>query len=189
MIALALVHHPVRDGKGATIASALTNIDVHDIARTGRTYGAARLFVVTPIDAQRELVDRIRGHWVDGAGKKRIPARARAIERVRPVADLEEAIAAFAEIAGQRPRVWATAANARGRTVFSFAEAREALGSADDRVPTLLVFGTAHGLADEALDICDGLLAPIDGLDDEFNHLSVRSAVAIILDRLLGPSR
>lgn len=182
MIGLALVHYPVRDGKGATISSAITNIDVHDIARTGRTYGSARLFVVSPIDAQRELVQRIRGHWVEGAGKDRIPARKKALERVAPVASLEDAIAAFGELAGRRPRVWATAADPRGRETIAFADARSTL--ADE--PTLLVFGTAHGLADPALDGADGLLAPIDGLDDEFNHLSVRSAVAIILDRLLG---
>lgn len=182
MIALALVHYPVRDGKGETIASAITNIDVHDIARTGRTYGSARFFLVSPVDAQRELVRGILHHWVEGAGGERIPARKKALERVAPVRDLEAAIAAFAELVGQRPRVWATAADPRGRETIAFEEARASLGDE----PTLLVFGTAHGLADAALDAADGLLAPIDGLDDEFNHLSVRSAVAIILDRLLA---
>jgi len=182
VIALALVHHPVLDGKGQTISSAITNIDVHDIARTGRTYGAARLFIVSPIDAQRELVRRIRGHWVEGAGKDRIPARKKALERVAPVTDLAEAVDGFTALAGRTPRVWATAANPRGRSTIAFAEARETLIAE----PTLLVFGTAHGLADPVLDEADGILAPIEGLDDEFNHLSVRSAVAIILDRLLG---
>jgi len=182
VIALALVHYPVRDGKGETISSAITNIDVHDIARTGRTYGSVRLFVVTPIDAQRELVRRIRAHWVEGAGKDRIPARKKALERVAPVATLDDAIAAFGEIVGKRPRVWATAADPRGRETIAFEQGREALAAE----PTLLVFGTAHGLADPMLDAADALLAPIAGIDDEFNHLSVRSAVAIILDRLLG---
>jgi len=182
VIALALVHHPVLDGKGETISSAITNIDVHDIARTGRTYGSVQLYVVTPIDAQRELVRRIRGHWVEGSGKDRIPARKKALERVATVRDLDEAIAAFAERAGGRPRVWATSANPGERPTIAFGEARGVL--ADE--PTLLVFGTAHGLAAPALEACDGLLAPIEGLDDAFNHLSVRSAVAIILDRLLA---
>ncbi len=182
MIALALVHYPVLDGKGETISSALTNIDVHDIARTGRTYGSEQLYIVTPIDAQRELVRRIRGHWVEGAGKDRIPARKKALERVAPVADLAEAVEAFAERAGRRPRVWATSADPRDRSTIAFDTARATL--ADE--PTLLVFGTAHGLAAPALEATDGLLAPIEGISDEFNHLSVRSAVAIILDRLLG---
>lgn len=186
MIALALVHHPVLDGRGETISSAITNIDVHDIARTGRTYGSRQLYVVSPIDAQRELVRRIRAHWVEGAGKDRIPARKKALERVSVVSDLAEAAGAFGALAGRPPRVWATSANPGARPTIPFAEGRATL--ADE--PTLLVFGTAHGLAEPALAACDGLLAPIEGIDDAFNHLSVRSAVAIILDRLLAdPAR
>jgi hypothetical protein len=49
--------------------------------------------------------------------------------------------------------------------------------------PNLLVLGTGYGLADEMLERCDLLLEPIQG-DDEYNHLSVRAAAAIILDRL-----
>jgi len=49
--------------------------------------------------------------------------------------------------------------------------------------PSLLVLGTGYGLADEMLDRCDVLLEPIRG-NDEYNHLSVRAAAAIILDRL-----
>jgi len=51
--------------------------------------------------------------------------------------------------------------------------------------PTLLVFGTAHGLAPEITEIADYTLPPIEGFS-EYNHLSVRAAVAIICDRLLG---
>ncbi len=49
----------------------------------------------------------------------------------------------------------------------------------------LLLFGTAWGLADEVMDMADYLLDPVEGYTD-YNHLSVRSAVAIILDRLAG---
>jgi hypothetical protein len=45
--------------------------------------------------------------------------------------------------------------------------------------------GTGWGLADQVLDRVDRLLAPIQGAAD-YNHLSVRSAAAIILDRLFG---
>ena len=51
--------------------------------------------------------------------------------------------------------------------------------------PVLLIFGTGQGLSPEIIKQCDYLLLPIDGFS-EFNHLSVRSAVAIILDRWLG---
>jgi hypothetical protein len=51
--------------------------------------------------------------------------------------------------------------------------------------PFIIVFGTGHGLADEILERSDVVLEPI-GSPTEWNHLSVRSAVAISLDRLLG---
>jgi hypothetical protein len=52
----------------------------------------------------------------------------------------------------------------------------------------VLVFGTAWGLAPQALEQADFRLAPIAGAG-EYNHLSVRSAVSIILDRALGADR
>ena len=54
-----------------------------------------------------------------------------------------------------------------------------------DDLPTLLLFGTGWGLADSILDRVDHCLAPIRGGSD-YNHLSVRSAAAITLDRLFG---
>ncbi len=51
--------------------------------------------------------------------------------------------------------------------------------------PVLLLFGTAWGLAPEVMQSVDATLPPINGVGD-FNHLSVRSAAAIILDRLSG---
>ncbi|MEZ4288133.1 MAG: RNA methyltransferase [Polyangiales bacterium] len=82
------------------------------------------------------------------------------------------------------PTVWATAARHAGRDVTSFLHARARLRG--EAGPHLLLFGTGHGLADEVLDRADYLLEPIDGADG-FNHLSVRAAVAIVADRLLGP--
>jgi len=48
-----------------------------------------------------------------------------------------------------------------------------------------MMFGTAWGLADELFRKADHVLQPIEG-DNEYNHLSVRCASAIILDRLSG---
>ena len=52
-----------------------------------------------------------------------------------------------------------------------------------DGMPQVILFGTAWGLAPELLDSADQVLKPIEGTG-RYNHLSVRSAVAIILDRL-----
>ncbi len=54
----------------------------------------------------------------------------------------------------------------------------------DRETPLFLLFGTGWGLTQEVKDSSDYVLAPIEGKG--YNHLSVRSAVAIILDRLLG---
>ena len=50
--------------------------------------------------------------------------------------------------------------------------------------PVMLCLGTARGLAPEVLEQCDGLIRPVRFLG--YNHLSVRSAAAILADRILG---
>ncbi|NUP12039.1 MAG: RNA methyltransferase [Polyangiaceae bacterium] len=182
-IAIALVHHPVLDRDGDVVTTAMTNLDLHDMSRSARTYGAFAMFVTHPIEAQRELVARIRDHWVEGSGKKRIPDRARALELVRTTITLDEAI----EACGGRAavEVWTTAAAARGRAITTFADARARLEKTDKTV--LLVFGTGWGLAPSVVDAADVHLEPIHGAPgSDFNHLSVRAACAIALDRLVG---
>jgi len=51
--------------------------------------------------------------------------------------------------------------------------------------PWLLLFGTAWGLASSVTGESDHVLEPVTG-PGNYNHLSVRSAAAVILDRLLG---
>ena len=51
----------------------------------------------------------------------------------------------------------------------------------------LVVFGTGWGLAPEVIRSADAILEPIRAsIETRYNHLSVRSACAITLDRLLG---
>ena len=52
---VALVHYPVVSRIGETIGSAVTNLDLHDIARAGRTFGVTTYWVVTPFHEQQEL--------------------------------------------------------------------------------------------------------------------------------------
>jgi len=178
---LALVHHPVRGRDGSVITTSVTNLDVHDLARTGRTYGVKGYFVVTPVEAQRALVSHIVGHWRGGEGGQRVPERAEAMGLVRPVPSLETALQELQTEWGQTPFVVTTAA--RGRpNVCDFATARDRLATRD--APVLLVFGTGHGLTDALLDRADLHLAPVR--PGGYNHLPVRAAVAIILDRLFG---
>ncbi len=178
----ALVHHPVVDRDGQEVTTSVTNLDVHDIARSARTYGLRGYFVVSPIEAQYPVVQRILDHWCEGSGKNRFPERAEALSLVEISPSVEDAIARVESREGQSPRVVATSARP-GADRASF-EA-EAARLAEDLRPTLLLFGTGHGLSEPLLRRADTLLEPIQGPTD-YNHLSVRAAAAITLDRLLG---
>jgi hypothetical protein len=48
----------------------------------------------------------------------------------------------------------------------------------------LLIFGTGWGIAEEIVNRADHRLEPIKGVEN-YNHLAVRSAAAIILDRIM----
>ena len=178
----ALVHYPVLDRAGDEVTTSVTNLDVHDIARSSRTYGLRGYFVVNPIDAQHPVVEKIIEHWSTGAGVKRFPERTEAIGLVRVARSIEQAIADIRHREGTSPRLVGTSAR-DGADRISYAEERARL-RAETR-PTLLLFGTGHGLSPRVLQACDAVLAPIEG-PTEFNHLSVRAAVAITLDRLFG---
>lgn len=179
--AIALVHHPVLDGQGAIVTTAVTNLDVHDLARSARSFGCSDYFVVHPIAAQRELVARIREHWIDGSGGRRIPDRKEALGLVRIVESLDLAIES---LGGSRcVELWVTSARPLERTL-GFDEARARLAGQGD--PVLIVFGTGWGLAPTVLSAARERLEPILGGRDAYNHLSVRAACAIVLDRLLG---
>lgn len=177
-LAIALVHHPVLDAQGSIVTSTLTNIDVHDLSRSAKTYGCSDFFMVHPIEAQRTLCARIVEHWTTGSSAKRIPDRKEALSLVRIVDTLADAKAAL----GDDVRVWVTAAREIG-TTLSWSDAKRSL--ADDPRPVLLVFGTSWGLAPEVTSSADAVVAPIDGAAG-WNHLSVRAACAIALDRLRG---
>lgn len=184
-LAVALVHGPVLDRHGGLQTTALTNLDVHDIARSGRTFGCAAFYVVTPVLAQRTQALNIVGFWEGEAGLKRNKDRTEAMSRVVVVTAVADAIAAETALLGKQPLLVATSAKPQG--AVTYAQLRRQL---DDGSDVLLLFGTGHGLAQSVLDLCDLVLAPVVGpVDDDgkdFNHLSVRSAAAIVLDRLRG---
>lgn len=179
-LAIALVHHPALDKEGRIVTTALTNLDVHDMARSARTYGCSDYFVVHPIEAARTLVTRIVDHWTFGSSASRIPDRKDALAIVRTVSTLEDAVQ---ELGGGGPvETWVTHAIEIG-TTMSFAAARERL--ATEGPPVLVLFGSGWGLAPAVTDRASHVLAPILG-PDPYNHLSVRAACAIALDRLRG---
>ena len=176
-----LIHYPVVGKNGDVIASAVTNLDLHDIARLGRTYGIRSFYIVTPLRDQIELVDKIVSHWVSGAGSTYNPKRREALSLIRVKDSFESALAAIAAKEKIKPVTVATSAKKRGNSQ-PFRVIRDLL---QDGNPYALVLGTAWGLTDDFLDQADYVMEPICGPTD-YNHLSVRSAAAISLDRLLG---
>jgi hypothetical protein len=182
---VALVHHPVLNRHGETIATAVTNLDIHDLARTGRTFDVHTTWLVTPLEQQRSLVDRIVSHWQQGEGQTYNPIRAKAFERVKVAASIEALVAGLTEASGKRPLIVGTGAAVKDNTI-SYEACRQRI--AETSGDLVLLFGTGWGLIDEVMDGCDLLLPGVNAVPgrDGYNHLSVRAAVAIILDRLLG---
>lgn len=179
---LALVHHPTLDRDGKVVATAVTSLDLHDFARLARTYGLGGVYATTPLAGQRALVGRLLGHWVGGRGGEANPSRREALEGLRMVGSLAEAARDLEERWGEAPLVLGTSAR-DGADRLGFPEARALLG--ESRRPVLLVFGTGWGLAPEAVAACQRVLEPVRG-PGPYNHLSVRCAAAIVVDRLLG---
>ncbi len=180
---VALVHYPVYNKRRDKVATALTNLDIHDLARLGRTFGVRRTYMVSPIAAQRGLAQRIVSHWIEGEGPARNPRRCEAMRRVGVAADLEEVRGEIERLEGRTPKVVATGAGF-GADALGYAAARAQLRR-EGEPPWLLLFGTGWGLHEEIVAQCELKLAPIFGVDS-YNHLAVRTATGIILDRLLA---
>ena len=178
---LALVHYPVCNKNDETIGSAITNLDLHDIARAGRTFGIDTFFVVTPYEDQQQIAREILDHWLTGYGARYNAKRKEALSIVDICDSLDALYERVTEKWQQRPTVLATCAGKQDNT-SPYARVRQEIMAGK---PHLLLFGTGWGLTPDVMSSVDATLPPIVGFGD-YNHLSVRSAAAIICDRLLG---
>ena len=182
LVSIALLHHPVYDKNHQLVTTSVTNLDIHDIARAAKTFGLFRYYVVTPVVEQQQLVTRITRHWQEGWGATYNPKRKAALDLVRLAPSLEEAAADLASHYGRPVRIVVTGARGGDSPVTCKELATEIERCSG---PMLLVFGTGWGLTEAVFQEADAVLEPIGG-PTPYNHLSVRSAVAIYLDRLLG---
>ena len=180
-IHLALVHFPVYNKIGEVVVSSVTTLDVHDISRVCRTYGVGTFYVVTPLKTQHELVERLVGHWLKGHGAEYNPTRKEALLKTVVKNNLDDAVKDITEQCGKKPRIVVTGAKEAPKSI-GYAALKDELKQGD---PTLLVFGTGWGLEKNLVQSADHALLPIEGVNG-FNHLPVRGAISIILDRLLG---
>ena len=178
---IALLHHPVYNKRKDIVATCITGFDLHDIARSSVTYGVKKYFVVNPLPAQREFAGRIFDFWMDEGSLEFNRTRAEAFRLIAIRADLDEVIKEIEGIEGIKPKIIGTSAKPRGD--ISFEELRVEIRKAEK--PYLILFGTGWGMAEELFLKVDATLPPITG-NGEYNHLSVRSAAGIIMDRLLG---
>lgn len=175
---VALVHYPVENKSGQTITTSLTNLDLHDIARVSCTYGLGGYYICTPVADQQALAETLIGHWREGPGRDANPDRSEALGRVKVVGEMSDAVVDITARTGVRPKVVCTSAKA-GTLTFP----RVAAWLRDE--PVLLVLGTGYGLHRDLVAGADGMLRAIRFMD-RYNHLSVRSAASIMVDRLLG---
>jgi hypothetical protein len=177
-MAIALVHHPVLDRREDVVTSAVTNLDIHDLARLATTYNLSRYYLVTPAAEQQLLASRIISHWQKGAGASYNPDRGQALDCLQVVNSFDDALADWCSLVGSEGLAMLTGASHQEGVDYP-----QAQNLAVER-PLMLVFGTGHGLAPEIYAPGRPCLAPVRA--GQYNHLSVRTAAAIMLDRLIG---
>lgn len=182
---LGLLHYPVYNKKKECITTSITNLDIHDIARCARTYNVEKYYLIHPLPTQEQLVQEVIDYWQKGYGARYNPDRKDALERVAVKKSLAAVQEEIMTEAGLKPKIIVTDAQVFPRSI-SYLQMREILEEKENHEQSfLLLFGTGWGIAKEIIAEADYLLAPVYGAST-YNHLSVRSAVAIILDRLLG---
>lgn len=181
---IALMHNDIDLKEGRVGYTSVTSIDIHDIARSSTTYGLQTFFIVTALKDQQKIVEKMLSFWVDEKiGGDYNNNRHEAVRTVQLKSDLEDVIAAIQLKEGVRPLIIGTSARQQdAEKIVTYFE--QDIVWQHNR-PILFLFGTGSGMSEKLLQQCDYMLPPLQGFS-EFNHLSVRSAVAIILDKWLG---
>ncbi len=179
---VALIHYPVLNRNGRIVTSAITSLDLHDIARSARTYGVRAMYVVHPVAEQREFALRVLDHWRLDHGRLYDSRRREALDLVEVVEDVEAALKAAEMITRASTLLVYTSARAGGG--MTYVELRRRVENTNGP-PLMLMFGTGFGLAPAMRERADIILDAVHGPGD-YNHLSVRAAASIILDRLAG---
>lgn len=184
---VALMHTQIMIQGGRVGNSSITSLDIHDISRSSATYGIKNYFVVTKLKDQQNILKSFMDFWLSDAGREYNLSRFEAVKRIIPALNFEDVVAKIKEQEGVDPIVITTSAKPSsfegiGPKIIDYSCQGEVF---EKKRPVLFVFGTGQGLANEILEKSDYLLLPLNGMTD-YNHLSVRSAVAIILDRWLG---
>ncbi len=170
-----LVHHPVYNKFGDVVTTSITNLDIHDISRSCITFGVKKFFIINPLETQKQIYERILKFWQSEIANHYNPDRVNALSIIDYAYDLESAIKQINSQEEDCAVVTTTATELDGQLkMINFGQLNK---------PVFLLFGTGNGLINEIHVEADHVLEPIKGVGD-YNHLSVRSAVAIILHKL-----
>ena len=183
-LAIGLIHHPILDREKKIVATNITNFDIHDIARAATVFGVEKYYIIHPMKEQLMFVERVLDHWRVGQGAKFNPYRRTALNPVKTAESFEKAFQDWGV-----PEALTIATHARpvpGTESYTFERLREVMHV--QKKPCFLLFGTGFGMTQELMSSCSGVLESIRGAPPaDYRHLSVRSAVSICLDRLMGP--
>ena len=98
----ALLHNDVLisdDKKPGT--TSVTSLDIHDIARSSKTYGIKGYFIVTPLLDQQKIVQRLLDFWMS-TGIEYNVSRHEAVKQVSIANNLDEVVARYRVDRGQK---------------------------------------------------------------------------------------
>ena len=80
---VALMHNDVIVADGDRVGNtSVTSLDIHDIARSARTYGIKNYFIVTELLDQQKIVRKLLDFWQIGAGVEYNASRHEAVKQV-----------------------------------------------------------------------------------------------------------
>lgn len=175
---LALVHYPVLNRLGEVISSTVDSFDFFDASRLALTYGIEQMYLVHPKAAQQALIARLIEH---GQAQGRENADRGYFDHSQGVRDLETAIEDVTQRSGHRPKIIATTA----KPDYSRVSVQSLRDSLAPDAPQLWLIGKAWGMTPELIQGADAVVESIDAKTG-YNHLSVRSAISIYVDRMLG---
>jgi hypothetical protein len=131
---------------------------------------------------QREFAIRVLDHWRLDYGRLYDSRRREALDLVEVVEDLDAALKAAEIVAKTSPLLVYTSARESGGA--SYEELRSKVENPGGP-PMMLMFGTGFGLAPAMRERAGIVLNAVRG-PGQYNHLSVRAAASVILDRLAG---
>ncbi len=187
-VALVLLHYPTTNREGEEITTAVTNMDIHDLSRSARTYEVDHYYLVTPIPEQHEVVGRILAHWNLEQSKEWHPDRFEALSRVNLVYSFEDV---KVDLKNRYPDKTQEVVMPDARPLeqqISYLHLKSRWQNEPESGVKIIVLGTGWGVAPSFFKEVHTFLAPLYGPLGKggYNHLSVRAAGAIILDRLFG---